>query len=75
MYVWPHKLYVCVCYHSVIYITKICKKEKNKDKNKQKFYFSPTLMVETTGLDLETKLQGVQIYNTLFPKSQKYLKA
>lgn len=32
-------------------------------------------MVETTGLDLETKLQGVQIYNTLFPKSQKYLKA
>ena len=47
-------------------LQKQTKKGNDKDENKykQKFYLSPTPMVDTTGLDQGTKLQGVQILYT-----------
>lgn len=49
-------------HNNAIYITKIHRKENDKDENKykQKFYFSPTNGGDT-GIDQGTKLQGVQI--------------
>lgn len=56
-----------MCYHNVIYLKytkkKITKMKININrsslKKKSSINFSPILMVETTGVDHEAKLQGV----------------